>query len=134
MKFTIDVVKENVEPISLFFHSWEHDGKKIDADPRIVQKLAIAVRKAIRSVLFVPVVNTVGEIKEELQKREAKSKTKVNIEMTLNDAMHILGAFCPDSQNKEALKEKGEAAIMKMAGEIDKILEGLDNTAKNNSR
>lgn len=129
MKFTIDVIKENVEPINLFFHSWEHDGQDIDVDPKIVQKLAIAVRKAIRSVLCVKVVNSVDELKAELKK---DSETKVNIEMTLEHAMHILGAFCPDSQNKEALKEQGETAIMKMAAEIDKILEGLDNTAENN--
>lgn len=131
MKFTIDVSKKDVEPLNLFFHSWEHDGKEFDADPGIVQKLAIAVRRAIRSVLFVKVVASIDELKAELRK---DSETKVNIEMTLNDAMHILGAFCPDSQNKEALKEQGEAAIMKMAAEIDKILEGLDNTAENNSQ
>ena len=125
MQFTIDVIKENVEPINLFFHSWEHDGKKIDADPGVVQKLGIAVRNAIRSVLFVP-VETVDGLKE-----KATSGTKYSIEMTLNDAMLIVGTLSPESKlYDEHLVKKAKEAIRRMETQVDKIVEGLDNTAE----
>lgn len=131
MKFSIDVIKENVEPLNLFFHSFEHDGKKIDPDPGVVQKLGIAVRNAIRSALFVPVVNTIGEIKEELQKKEAKSKTKINIEMTLNDAMLIVAAFSPNSKCCDGrMVGKAKEAVGRMETQVDHIVEGLDNEAE----
>lgn len=127
MKFTIDVIKENVESLNLFFHSFEHDGKKIDPDPGVVQKLGIAVRNAIRSTLFVPVVNTIGEIKEELQKKEAKSKTKINIEMELGDAMLIMAAL--DSDNKIRPPDSVlQPALKKMETQVDNIVEAMNST------
>jgi len=127
LRFTIDVSKKNVEPMELFFHNFEHDGKNFEADPTIVQKLGIAIRDAICSVLFIKVVNSVDELKIEVQKA---SKTKIDVRMTLNDAMHIVGAFSPDSLNKEILKARGEAAIKRMAEEVDKIVECLDDSAE----
>ena len=52
---------------------------------------------------------------------------KVQIEMELNDAMHILAAFSPASKSKEAYKEKGEAALQRMEAQVDKIVENIDN-------
>jgi len=75
LRFTIDVSKKNVEPMELFFHNFEYDGENFEADPTIVQKLGIAIRDAICSVL----------------------------------------------------KEKGEAEIQRMAKEVNRIIECLDN-------
>lgn len=125
MKFTIDVVKENVDPINLFFHSWEHDGKKIDADPGVVQKLGIAIRNAICSVLFVP-VKPIDDLEE-----KATSGIKYNIEMTLNDAMLIVGAFSPNSKLCDGrMTQKAKEAVGRMEVQVDHIVEGLDNEAE----
>lgn len=125
MKFTIDIEKNGVEPLNLFFHSWEHDGEKIITDPGVVQKLGIAVRNAIRSVLFVP-IETIDELKE-----KATSGTKYSIEMTLNDAMLIIGAFSPNSKFCDGrMAEKAKEAIGRIEPQVDRIIEGLDNTAE----
>lgn len=125
MKFTIDIEKKDVEPLNLFFHSWEHDGKKIDTDPGVVQKLGIAVRNAIRSVLFVP-IESINDLKE-----KATSKTKYSIEMTLNDAMLIVGAFSPNSKFCDGrMAEKAKEAIGRMETQVDQLVEGLDNEAE----
>jgi len=128
MKFTIDVSKKNVELLDLFFHSFEHDGKKIDPDPGVVQKLGIVVRKAIGSVLFIKSVKSIDELKMELKKA---SGTKINIEMTLNDAMLIVDAFSPNSKFCDGrMTEKAKEAIERMKTQLDHTIESLDDTAE----
>ena len=52
---------------------------------------------------------------------------KIQIETELNDAMHILAAFSPDSKNKEGMQKKGKEALERMSAQVDRIVENIDN-------
>lgn len=55
---------------------------------------------------------------------------KIQVQLELNDAMHILAAFSPDSKNKEAMQGKGEEALVRMGEQVDGIIEALDHQAE----
>ena len=50
--------------------------------------------------------------------------------MELNDAMYIIAAFSPDSNNKEIWQEKGKEALTRMAEQVDGIVSALDHQAE----
>lgn len=54
---------------------------------------------------------------------------KIQLEMELNDAIAIVAAFGP-SANNDFMKEKGTAALKRMERQVDKIVEGLDNSVE----
>lgn len=52
---------------------------------------------------------------------------KIKLEIELNDAMHIIAAFSPNSKIKESMQEKGKEALERMSAQVDRVVENIDN-------
>lgn len=58
----------------------------------------------------------------------------VRIEMELIEAMHLVAAFSPDSENKSlGTIQRGEAVLDKIAEQVDNIITVLEGQVKQNA-